>query len=155
MILVYLVKIVGGKDDNQRGFGCTFLITVMSSALLVFYQYIAIGAVKLITDYKPNKDPHEHIWLEKIKDDYSIEEGKNYSILIPEDDQNYTYVLGKYVFMSADIKVKVITDPLEMDKLEAEYLINYDAGNEIIDKWIEKNYPRAADHTFIHCSAEE
>ena len=134
--MVPAVKLVSEIADKK-------LITVVAAAGIFasFFvgMYISSGSIKTVVQNKINAS--ERVWIEEAKKEYNVPMYESYCILIPSKDSDYAYYLGKYIFQSRAITTPVVESEETLNKITSKYIFVYDQDNEIINNWIEENYP--------------
>ena len=87
----------------------------------------------------------DRTWLSEAVAAYGVPEKSSYVYCIPAEDAGFTYFMGKYVLLSDNISVKVVTDKEQLDDAQnAAYLLIRDAENPIIQEWVQEHYPDQA-----------
>ena len=62
-------------------------------------------------------------------------------LILSEDNPSYFYFMGRYIFQSSNVTVKVIESEDDFNDISQKYVFVYDQNNEIIQDWIQKVYP--------------
>lgn len=82
------------------------------------------------------------LWFENAIHENAVESGKAYAVCIPEDDAGYAYYLLKYLLYSRNISLRIVSENTQTEDLQNyDYVFVYDQENEIINNWINDNYP--------------
>lgn len=130
---VKLISEIAGKKIM------TGIAAVSTFASFFVGMYISTGSISTVVQNKV--DAEERNWIENACGKYGIPKYESYCILIPSNDSGYTYHLGKYIFQSNDISIRVIENEDSLNDIYSKYIFVYDQDNEIINRWIESNYP--------------
>lgn len=149
-----------------------YMIILMSLVMISFSEmgkkkWICIAAVfaMLILNWRDQKgnfatifktnSAGERLWIEQAARDYHVENGSSYIICIPRSDAGYAHYLCKYLLYSTNISARVISEASQLeDAEEYKYMFIYDSKNEIIQKWVEENYPDQAGNSVILVGGE-
>ena len=110
------------------------------------------GRFMLFTELRYDEQPR--IVLEKVIEENAVVKGKRYVICAPVNpDVSYTY-MGKYslltneIYELIDVKDTERLEELVNNKL-CDYVIILDKENEILNKWVNENYPGMENNSVI------
>ena len=106
-----------------------------------------------MVQYEP--DASEREWIEGVKEKYSVPTESSYCVLLPYDDGQYTWYLGRYIFQSTEVVTTVIHCEGDLDGIEEKYILIYDRDNEDIQNWVRDTYPEQVGNEVIVRTGEE
>lgn len=144
---VCAIKLASAQTPPRRLLA--FVFAVVTSFVFLDFVFHATGRFRFVLPYQG--DTTERVWIQDIQNKYQLPNGESYCILIPEYDYGYTTYLSRYLFWSPYSTGLVIDDEQKLDRLDVQYLLNYDPGNPIIQKWISAHYPDRSDSQVIMC----
>ena len=130
---VMLISSLAGKSVT--------MLTTAGAVFAAFFagMYISSGSITTVVQYEP--DASEREWIEGVKEKYSVPTESSYCVLLPYDDGQYTWYLGRYIFQSTEVVTTVIHSEGDLDGIEEKYILIYDRDNEDIRNWVRDRYP--------------
>lgn len=88
--------------------------------------------------------------FESVATEYNVHNNSTYIVLLPEDDNGYTWFIGEYLFNPQLMWMEVVDEDSDLTMFEDfKYIFNFDKENPIISQWIEANYPEQASFDVI------
>ncbi len=142
-LLPLLHGISAQEESRLRGWG----LALAGTGLLLVHMQLCEGRLRHVFQY--NENTEKRCWIESVREQYAIPDGGTYTILIPETDKGYAMHIGRYVFMSKEVKAFVVTGEKSLKKINGDYVLIYDRENELIQEWVQKEYPDQADELVI------
>ena len=136
VIMIPAVQLVSQTDAKKA---LTFFTTACISASFFVGMYISSGTINTVIQNKT--DATERNWIENAGKKYGVPMYNSYCILIPSADSGYASYLGKYIFQSNAVSTEVVESEENLNNISAKYIFVYDQTNEVINAWIQKNYP--------------
>lgn len=92
-------------------------------------------------------------WLERVSTIYNVPQYSSYGLILHDTDSGYSFYLMKYIFQSVSIQCTVVDDYSDLSAIDnCEYIFVMDKDNEIVNDWINANYPAQAGQDVIFCS---
>lgn len=134
--MVPTVKLISEIAEKKL---MTVIVTAGTFASFFVGMYISTGSIEAVV--QAEIDVSERNWIGEACTKFGVPKYNSYCILIPSNDFGYTYYLGKYVFQSNDVTAPIIQSEDALNKIHSKYIFIYDKDNEIINGWIEANYP--------------
>ncbi len=129
-----------GKWMDEIPVSVTFSFTFVF--LFVFYL---MGAKLWIL--LPNSGESQRSRLEAMIQEYQLSESTACLVYIPSDDSGYTYHLVKYALYTPTVDVHISSDGEDISEvvetareLGYDYLISFDAENELLNQYLEENF---------------
>lgn len=144
------IKTISSIEKNKK-----FLAVAVTAAISVsicLFSVFTRGSANFFPAFAPSSP--ERVRIETAKAEYELPEGKSYCILAPSlGGGNYIYYMCRYVFMSANVEACTSVESEEaLDEINSEYILNLYEDNDIVDGWIQKNYPEQAGERVIVCN---
>lgn len=136
VIMIPAVQLVSQTDAKKA---LTFFTTACIAASFFVGMYISSGTINTVIQNKT--DATERNWIENAGKKYGVPMYNSYCILIPSADSGYASYLGKYIFQSNAVSTEVVESEENLNNISAKYIFVYDQTNEVINAWIQKNYP--------------
>ena len=126
-------------------------VAALSACLFFGHMYLSSGKIHTIFRLKEDAGRSEiRSWLDSVRRDYHIPEGKTYTLLTTEEDSDYSYWLMRYLFFSPDVISKAVKDSDYLDSISSDYILVYDRDNELINDWITEHYPNQVGKSVIY-----
>lgn len=92
------------------------------------------------------------VQAQELIDEYGIQKGYRYLLCVRSNQYDMPYFIWKYLMDTPDIMQVVVVDEKQMKKEEeADYVVCFDEGNPVIEKWVQENYPNQAGKCVIQC----
>ncbi len=135
--LIMTIELISAVEVKKL---LSIVAIVIAIALPIFFVKICTGKFKFAVQYL-DYPMTEKKNVEKLKDDYEIEEGSSYTFLRSDEDKGYIYMLGRCSFLSTE--VASLKDPTheELDNIESKYIIILDRDNKEIKEWVKEKFP--------------
>ena len=124
--------------------------TVTACVFVSFFvgMCISSGSITTVVQYK--QDLTERNWIDDTRKKYDVPMDSTYCFLIlSEDNPSYFYFMGRYIFQSSNVTVKVIESEDDFNEISQKYVFVFDQGNEIIQDWIQRVYPEQVGNEVI------
>lgn len=138
--------------SNTVGKRMTGIITVVVFASFFVGMYISTGSIKTVVQNEIDTSRRDR--FEELCIKYDVPKYDSYCFLIHSGDSEYAYYLGKYIFQSNDISIVSVENEETLDRITSRYLFVCDQNNEIINEWVEENYPEQLGNEVIVQSME-
>ncbi len=135
--LIMTIELISNLEIKKL---LSIVAVVIAVALPIFFVKVCTGKFKFAVQYldypmtiKKN--------VEKLKDDYEIEEGSSYTFLRSDEDKGYIYMLGRCSFLSTEVTSLKNPTHEELDNIDSKYIIILDRDNKEIKNWVKENFP--------------
>lgn len=127
------------------------LVSIALTAAMVVLWLGYYGMPMTIAHDQGNSSAVRHSY-EQLIWDYGIERGRSYLFCAENDNYWYPAFLWGYHLDSNRILQMKVTDESQMAvEKNYDYVVILDAGNPVIEAWVEENYPEQAGRTVIQC----
>ena len=150
LLTVFVVQCISDIEENLSGrvYGVAFVF-----ALVIFWRVQCGQFSTIFSTNSTEKDRlwfEERLWFENAIYENSVGMNQSYMVCIPTEDAGYAYYLCKYLLHSANVSTRIVTDRSQTDDLENyNYVFFYDSNNEILNNWVETQYPEQVGKTVI------
>lgn len=144
ILMILVIQIISEASINQTK---VWSITLLIAAFTVYLSYATFHQIR--TPFYYADHPEKRLWLESQIQKYKLPESSSYCFLLPQNDSGYFDFLGRYEFDSSSTKSRVIDSYDDFSEITEKYVIIYDTENDIINQWIEDNYPNQIGNTVI------
>lgn len=149
LITVMVVQCISEIEKNyqRRVYGIVMLV-----GLTALWRVQSGRFVTFFTLNNPQERLwlQERLWFENAIRENSVASNQSYAVCIPSEDSGYAYYLCRYLLYSDNISVRVVTEKAQTEEFKNyNYIFFYDNGNEILNDWVEAEYPDQVGRTVI------
>ena len=125
--------------------------TVIITSLLILgswgQMYACEGAVRLPgSRFRPSPVRSR---LEEAAEQYGVEQGTSYIILVSHEDVKSVRYIGQYLFLSEAVDVINVNEETDSEAWNADYILILDRSNPLIAQWVQEHYPEQTNEQVI------
>lgn len=149
LLMAVTIKAISATKINK------FAGSISSLLLILFFfgfMKVSLGEIRIAGkhyDYSPYY-LYKRMWVEKHKSDFVMESDDTFCVLVSnQSDGNYLQYSIRYALYTGNTRYAIITDQNMMDEVTEEFIFIYDDNNEIINKWVQTNYPEQAGNQVV------